>query len=40
VKYIAVKPTGEKVEFANNTNDAKYFYAKIITIEDMPIFPK
>jgi hypothetical protein len=40
VKYIAIKPTGEKVEFSNNTNDAKYFYAKIIDVKDMPIFPK
>ncbi len=40
VKYIAVKPMGEKVEYANNTSDAKYFYAKIISVEDMPIFPK
>jgi hypothetical protein len=40
VKYIAVKPTGEKVEFSNNTNDAKYFYAKVVRVDDMPIFPK
>ena len=40
VKYIAVKPMGEKVEYVNNTSDAKYFYAKIVSVEDMPIFPK
>jgi hypothetical protein len=40
IKYIAVKPTGEKIEFSNNTNDAKYFYAKLVKVEDMPIFPK
>lgn len=40
VKYIAVKPTGEKVEYSNNTNDAKFFYAKVIDVKDMPIFPK
>jgi hypothetical protein len=40
IKYIAVKPTGEKIEFSNNTNDAKYFYVKLIKVEDMPIFPK
>jgi hypothetical protein len=40
IKYIAVKPTGEKIEFSNNTNDAKYFYAKLVRVEDMPIFPK
>lgn len=40
IKYIAVKPTGEKVEYVNNTSDAKYFYAKVISVNDMPIFPK
>lgn len=40
VKYIAVKPDGEKVEYANNTSDAKFFYAKIVHVDDMPIFPK
>jgi len=40
VKYIAVKPTGEKVDFSNNTSDAKFFYAKIVDVRDMPIFPK
>jgi hypothetical protein len=40
VKYIAVKPDGEKVEFTNNTSDAKFFYSKIIDVKDMPIFPK
>ncbi len=39
VRYIAMKPTGEKVDFVNSTNDAKYFYAKIIDVKDMPIFP-
>ena len=39
VKYLASKPKGEDVGFSNNTADAKYFYAKIIDIEDMPIFP-
>jgi len=40
VKYIAVKPNGEKVEFTNNTSDAKFFYAKLVAVKDMPIFPK
>jgi hypothetical protein len=40
VKYIAIKPNGEKVEYSSNTNDAKFFYAKIIDVKDMPIFPK
>jgi hypothetical protein len=40
IKYIAIKPSGEKVEYSNNTGDAKYFYAKIVDVKDMPIFPK
>jgi hypothetical protein len=40
IKYIAVKPSGEKVEYTNNTSDAKFFYAKLIAVDDMPIFPK
>jgi hypothetical protein len=40
VKYIAVKPNGETIGFTNNTNDAKFFYAKLVKVEDMPIFPK
>ncbi len=39
LKYQASKPTGEKVEYANNTSDAKYFYAKIIDVKDLPLFP-
>ncbi len=40
LKYIAMKPTGEKVEYSNNTSDAKFFYAKLVDVKDMPIFPK
>lgn len=40
IKYIALKPNGETVEYTNNTSDAKFFYAKIVDIKDMPIFPK
>ena len=40
VKYIAVKPDGEKIDYVNNTSDAKYFYAKVVPIKDLPIFPK
>jgi len=40
IKYIAVKPNGEHVEYSNNTSDAKFFYAKVVNIKDMPIFPK
>lgn len=40
IKYIAVKPNGEKIEYSNNTGDAKFFYAKIVQVKDMPVFPK
>jgi hypothetical protein len=40
LKYIAVKPDGEKIDYVNNTSDAKYFYAKVVPVKDMPIFPK
>ncbi len=39
LKYIAVKPNGEQVEYANGTSDAKFFYAKIVDVKDMPVFP-
>lgn len=39
VRYIAAKPHGEKVEFTDNTSDAKFFYAKIVNVKDMPLFP-
>ncbi len=39
IKYIAVKPTGEKIEYSNNTSDPKFFYAKLVHVKDMPIFP-
>src|SRR5208282_3456559 len=40
LRYIAIKPNGEKIEFTNNTSDAKFFYVKIINVDNMPIFPK
>jgi len=39
VKYIASKPTGEKIDYTSNTTDAKGFYAKIVDVKDFPIFP-
>ena len=39
IKYLTSKPKGEDVSFSSNTIDAKYFYAKIVDIKDMPIFP-
>lgn len=40
IKYRAVKPKGEEVSFTHNTAEAKYFYAKIVSVESMPLFPK
>jgi len=40
IRYIAMKPNGEKIDYTHNTSDAKFFYAKLITVKDMPIFPK
>jgi hypothetical protein len=40
LRYIAIKPNGEKIEFTNNTSDAKFFYVKIVNVDNMPIFPK
>lgn len=39
VKYTASKPSGEKADFADTTSDAKYFYAKIVDVENLMIFP-
>lgn len=39
IKYIASKPYGERIEYTNNTADAKYFYAKTVDIKNLPIFP-
>jgi hypothetical protein len=39
IKYAASKPGGERIEYTNNTSDAKYFYAKIVEVKNMPIYP-
>lgn len=39
VRYNASKSFGERVEFSKDTSDSKFFYAKIINIEDFPLFP-
>ncbi len=39
IRYLTTKPKGEDITYSNNTVDAKYFYAKIIDVKDMPIFP-
>ncbi len=40
IKYAASRPAGEKLELSNNTSDAKYFYVKIVDVEDLPIVPR
>ncbi|MCJ7761521.1 hypothetical protein MUP59_10360 [Candidatus Bathyarchaeota archaeon] len=39
LRYNALKPAGERVEFTSNTCDVKYFYAKLIDIERFPLLP-
>jgi hypothetical protein len=39
IKYCISKPKGEELSFSENTIDAKYFYAKIVSVEDLPFFP-
>jgi len=39
IKYSVSKPKGEEISFSENTMDAKYFYAKIISIKNLPLFP-
>ena len=39
VRYSTSKSFGEKTEYANDTSDSKFFYAKIINVKDFPIFP-
>lgn len=36
LKYRASEAKGEQLTFSNNTRDVKYFYAKIISVEDFP----
>jgi hypothetical protein len=40
IRYLTSKTGGETVEFHNTTSDTKYFYAKIIEVYDMPLFPE
>jgi len=40
IRYTATRSSGEKLDPCNNTSDAKYFYVKIVDVEDLPIFPK
>jgi len=40
LRYSVLKPVGEKADFVNIPQDAKSFYAKIIDVKDLPIFPQ
>ncbi|MEM2982653.1 MAG: hypothetical protein QXH17_05765 [Candidatus Bathyarchaeia archaeon] len=39
IKYSAARPLGERLDYASNTSDVKYFYVKIIDVEDFPLLP-
>jgi hypothetical protein len=39
LKYSTSKPRGEFVEYAEDTADPKYFYVKIVEVDDLPFFP-
>ncbi|MEM3736890.1 MAG: hypothetical protein QXJ75_02190 [Candidatus Bathyarchaeia archaeon] len=38
LRYMTAKTKGETLEYARSTGDTKFFYAKIIDVEDMPLF--
>lgn len=40
LRYAASKAEGEILEYTKSTGDTKFFYAKIIDVEDMPLFQK
>jgi len=39
IRYSTSIMKGENIDFSPNTSDTKYFYAKIIEVEGMPLFP-
>ena len=39
IKYLTDTVKGEVLDFTTHTGDTKYLYAKIIEVEDLPIFP-
>lgn len=39
IRYTTSTLKGETIDFSPNTSDTKYFYAKIIEVESMPLFP-
>jgi hypothetical protein len=40
VKYTTSKIGGETVEYSRTADNAKFFYVKIIDVDEMPLFPK
>ncbi len=40
LKYKASETKGEQLEFSNDTGDAKYFYTKVISVDDFPLTRK
>ncbi len=40
IRYSTSRVSGENVEYTRNTADTKFFYAKIIDVKDMPLFPE
>ena len=39
IRYNTSKIGGENVEYCKNTADTKFFYAKIVDVKEMPLFP-
>lgn len=40
LRYITSKVGGENLGYTKSTSETKYFYAKIVDVKDMPLFPK
>jgi len=40
LRYSTSKVGGEILEYSKNTTDTKFFYAKIIDVKEMPLFPE
>ncbi|MFQ5761547.1 MAG: hypothetical protein ACE5PO_00795 [Candidatus Bathyarchaeia archaeon] len=39
LRYFTSKGHGESYGYSNTAGEVKYFYAKIVNVEDMPLFP-
>ncbi len=40
LRYITSTAEGETLEYTKSTGDTKFFYAKIVDVEDMPLFQR